>query len=271
MLKAKIPSTGEELLRIGLGTYKTFDVGNDAAKRKELAGVLKVFVEAGGSLIDSSPMYGTSEAVIGEVSKDAKVNDKLFVATKVWTSGKEEGIRQMNDSINKMGRKKIELMQIHNLVDWKTQLVTLRKWKDEGRFRYIGITHYSPGAFGEMEQILKTEKMDFLQIPFSLNETDAEKSLIPLAASKGVAVIANEPFDQGALFRMTKGKPLPGWCKEFGIESWAQYFLKFILSNKDIGFAIPGTGKIEHMKDNIKAAFGELPTADLRSKMNAIL
>lgn len=266
--KAKIPSTSEELLRIGLGTYKTFDVGPNESLKKNLSQVLQTFIDGGGQLIDSSPMYGTSESVVGELSQELNLNDRLFMATKVWTSGKDAGLRQMQESFEKMKRTKMDLMQIHNLVDWKTHLPTLKKWKEQGKIRYYGVTHYSTSAFANLEQVLKEEKMDFLQIPYSIVEMTGEKSLIPLAAEKGVAVIANEPFDHGALFRAVQEKSVPEWAKkELEIETWAQYFLKFILGNPNVQFAIPGTGKVTHMKDNLKAAYGELPNPKQRKKM----
>ena len=264
-LTAKIPSSGQEVLRVGLGTYKVFDVGGDATKRKDLSEVLKIFFSSGGTLIDSSPMYNTSEEVVGDLTSTLKLN--AFMATKVWIEGREAGIKQMQESLRRLHRDKIELMQIHNLVDWKTQVATLRKWKEEGKFRYIGITHHTSSAFSELERVMQSETLDFVQIPYSLAERAAEKSLIPLAAKRRMAVIANEPFDQGGLFQRVKGKDLPSWAKDNGISSWAQYFLKFILSNENCQFAIPGTGRIDHMKDNIAAAFGELPNSALRDKM----
>ena len=269
LVKAKIPSTGEELARIGLGTYRTFDVEGDAEKRKALSEVLKAFVDQGGTLIDSSPMYHSSEEVVGALSTATGLNAKLFMATKVWTSGKDAGLRQMNESFEKLGRAKgrLELMQIHNLVDWKTHLPQLRKWKEEGRVKYIGITHYDSSAFGEMAKVLESEPMDFLQIPYSLRETAAEKRLLPLAAKKGVAVIANEPFAQGELFRAVKSNPVPAWAKDAGIHSWAQYFLKFILATGEVQFAIPGTSKVDHLNDNMSAARGPMPTREQREKM----
>jgi diketogulonate reductase-like aldo/keto reductase len=266
-LKARIPSTGEELLRVGLGTYKTFDVDDDASARKGLSSVLSAFVEGGGTLVDSSPMYGSAEEVVGDLSAQLRLNEKLFMATKVWISGKEAGIRQMNESFAKLKRQKLELMQIHNLLDWKLHLPVLRKWKEEGRIKYLGITHYTPSAFDEMEKVLQSEPMDFIQIPYSLGETAGEKRLIPYAAEKGVAVIANEPFAAGALFRPVKGKQVPGWAKEMGMATWAQYFLKFILSLRDVQFAIPATRRVEHCKDNLAAASGPLPSAEQREKM----
>lgn len=266
-MTARIPSSGEELFRVGLGTYGTFDVGGDKSKREELKSVLKAFSEQGGSVIDTSPMYGSSERVVGELSEDARVKDKLFVATKVWTSGCEQGIDQMNGSRALLKRERIDLMQIHNLVDWKTHLGTLRRWKEEGRIRYVGITHYSSHAFDDMEQILKHEPMDFIQIPYSLSETSAGRSLIPLAAHKGVAVIANVPFAQGDLFKAVKGRTIPAWAREIGVESWAQYFLKFVLASRDVQFVIPATGRLFHLNENMQAAQGYLPDAVQRERM----
>lgn len=254
-------------LRIGLGTYRVFDVASGTAEYRELGEVLKLFVAGGGSLVDSSPMYGRAERVLGDVSTALGLNDKLYMATKVWTSGQAEGARQIEQSFQLLRRKKIELFQIHNLVDWSTQLKQLRALKDKGQISQIGITHYNTGAFDEMARVIRTEKLDFLQIPYSLRETTAEKMLIPLAAEKGLRVIANEPFAQGALFSVTKGRALPAYAKDLGIESWAQFFLKFILSNKDVEFAIPGTGKTKHLLDNLKAAVGPLPSETVRAKM----
>lgn len=266
-LKAKIPSSGETLLRVGLGTYRTFDIRGDRGKRKELAAVLKAFVDRGGTLLDTSPMYGSAETAVGELAEETGVNEKLFLATKVWTEGRGRGIEQMNQSLKLLKRKKIELMQIHNLLDWKTHLPTLREWKEQGRIQYIGLTHYTADAFGELERIIVREPIDFLQIPYSMRDTSAEKSLIPAAARKGVAVIANEPFGAGTLFGPTKGKPVPAWAQEIGITSWAQFFLKYILAVNDIQFAIPATGSVAHLLDNMKAAYGTLPTPAQRERM----
>ena len=267
ILKAKIPSTGEELPRVGLGTYKTFDVGTNRLRYNELIPVMKSFKELQGKLIDSSPMYGSSEKITGDLAFDTKINSELFMATKVWISGKGEGISQMKESFARLRRAKIELMQIHNLVDWKTHLKTLREWKEEGRIKYIGITHYSPTAFDEMERILLSETIDFVQIPYSIAEISADKGLIPLAAELGVAVISNEPFAHGGLFRKVRGKNLPDWVQELGITTWAQYFLKYILSSKDVQFVIPATSRVENLKDNMSASYGTLPTLEQREKM----
>ena len=270
ILKRTIPSTGEMLPAVGLGTWQTFDVSASSQEREALKEVLTVLVSEGGSVVDSSPMYGRSEEVVGELSSELGINDKLFIATKVWTHGQESGIQQMNDSLRLMRRKKIELMQIHNLADWEVHLKTLRAWKEEGRIRYIGLTHYTESAHERLEEIIAREEVDFIQINYNLVERNAERRLLAAAQDKGVAVLVNQPFESGSLFRRVRGKELPGWAAEFDCESWAQFFLKFILANPAITCVIPGTSKPHHMKDNLGAAFGKLPTAREREKMVAL-
>jgi diketogulonate reductase-like aldo/keto reductase len=267
ILKRSIPSSGEKLPVVGLGTWQTFDVGESESERTPLKSVLKTLIEKGGSVVDSSPMYGSSEEVVGDLSTEIGLNDKLFIATKVWTSGEADGIQQMNNSFSLLRRKKIDLMQIHNLVDWQTHIKTLRKWKDEGRIRYLGVTHYTESAYSTLEQILKTTQLDFLQINYSLLSRKAEERLFPLAQEKKVAVIINQPFEEGALFGRVKGKSLPAWAKEFDCNSWGQFFLKFILSNDAVTCVIPGTSKPHHMLDNLGAGFGKLPTVEHRKQM----
>lgn len=267
ILKRSIPSSNEKLTAVGLGTWRTFDASDSATEREPLKGVLKTLIEKGGSVIDSSPMYGKSERVVGDLSTALNLNDKLFIATKVWTTGEQEGIRQMNNSFSLLQRKKIDLMQVHNLVDWQTHLKTLRNWKEEGKVRYIGITHYTESAYTSIEQILKNNTLDFLQINYSLISRKAEERLFPLAQEKKVAVIINQPFEAGALFQQVKGKELPPWAKEFDCSSWAQFFLKFILFHATVTCVIPGTSKPHHMLDNIGAAYGKLPTEKHRAEM----
>ena len=267
MIKRVIPSTDEKLTAVGLGTWQTFDVGTSDAEREPLCAVLKTLSDRGGSVVDSSPMYGKSESVVGELSTQLALNDKLFIATKVWTNGEAEGIRQMNNSFSQLQRKKIDLMQIHNLVDWKTHLKTLRRWKEEGKVRYIGITHYTESAYPSIEQILKSEAVDFLQINYSILSRTAEKRLFPLAVEKNVAVLVNQPFEAGALFRAIKGKELPEWAAEFNCTSWGQFFLKYILHNPAVTCVIPGTSSPRHMLDNIGAAYGKLPDDNLCARM----
>lgn len=264
-----IPKTGEALPMIGCGTWRTFDVGNSAPEIAERAEVLKTLFAAGGKVIDSSPMYGSSEAVVGRALGLVDGRGKAFVATKVWTSGRDAGLRQMEDSLEKLRADPIDLMQIHNLVDWRTQLATLRDWKARGRTRYIGITHYHDGAFDELAAVLKTEEMDFVQFNYALDDRAAEEMLLLLAADTGVAVLINRPFGGGGLLRRVASRPLPGWAAELGATSWAQALLKFILAHPAVGCAIPGTGNARHMADNVHAADGHYPDAALRRRMIA--
>jgi diketogulonate reductase-like aldo/keto reductase len=259
-----IPSTGEKLPVIGLGTWQTFDVGGDAAARAPLREVLKLL---SGNVVESSPMYGSSESVAGDLIADLGLRPRLFLATKVWTSGRAEGIRQMEESFRRLRVERMDLMQIHNLVDAGTHTRTLKDWKKAGRVRYVGITHYTSSAYPEVERWLKSGDYDFLQINYSLGEREAETRLLPLARELGVAVIVNRPFGEGALFRKVRGKSLPPWAAELGIASWAQYFLKWIVGHPSVTCAIPGTGRPEHMKDNLGAGVGALPDEAARRRM----
>jgi diketogulonate reductase-like aldo/keto reductase len=267
MVSKKIPATAEELPVVGIGTWQTFDAGDDAAARAPLAEVLKLFAQAGGRIVDSSPMYGSSESVAGDLIARLGIRPQLFVATKVWTSGRAEGIRQMNESFRRLRVDSMDLMQVHNLVDVATHTKTLQEWKKQGRVRYIGITHYTSSAYAEVERWMKTRNYDFLQINYSLAEREAERRILPLARELNIAVIANRPFAEGSLFRKTKGKPLPPWAAELGIASWAQYFLKWIVGHPAMTCAIPGTAKPEHMRDNIAAGKGTLPDDASRKRM----
>jgi diketogulonate reductase-like aldo/keto reductase len=267
LLTKEIPSTRERLPVIGVGTWQTFDVGADAAARAPLREVLKLMAQAGRGVVDSSAMYGSSEAVAGDLMAELGLRDKLFVATKVWTSGRDAGIKQMETSFRRLSVERMDLMQVHNLVDVATHTETLKQWKQKGRVRYIGITHYTSSAYAEVERLLKTGAYDFLQINYSLAERDSEKRLLPLAKDRNVAVIANRPFAEGALFRQAKGKALPPWAAELGIASWAQYFLKWIVSHPAVTCAIPGTGKPEHMKDNLGAGLAPMPDEKTRKRM----
>ncbi|MCX7155160.1 MAG: aldo/keto reductase [Rhodocyclales bacterium] len=254
-----IPADGRRLAVVGLGTWQTFDVGTDAAARDNLGRLLSRFVELGGELIDSSPMYGSAESVVGDLAGARKLRDRLFLATKVWTSGRDAGIAQMEESLRRLKSPRIELMQIHNLKDWKLHLPVLRAWKAEGRIRHIGITHFSPGAYAEIEDILRTEPLDFLQINYSLAEQESARHLLPLAAARGVAVIANRPFAEGALFGRVKDRTLPAAAADHGCRSWAQLFLRWILAHPAVTCAIPASNRIEHLEDNMAAGMGALP------------
>ena len=270
MSTRKIPFSGEALPMVGLGTWQTFDVGNDATMRQQLAEVLMLLVENGGAVVDSSPMYGTSESVVGDLSKQAGLQNGLFLATKVWTRGREAGIREMERSMQRMKTNKMELMQIHNLLDWQVHVKTLRDWKAAGKIKYWGITHYTSGAYDSMIRVINQERPDFVQINFSLAEHSSMDRLIPTAANQGAAVIINRPYGGGSLFRRVKGKPMPDWASEMDAHSWGQIFLKYILSYKEITCVIPGTSKPKHIADNAMAGFGKLPDEQLRKKIRAL-
>jgi diketogulonate reductase-like aldo/keto reductase len=267
MLTRAIPSSGEKLPVIGLGTWRTFDVDLTADTRRQLENVLSLFVKLGGRVIDSSPMYGHAEDVIGDLTATLGIRDKLFVATKVWTRGKENGIRSMERSMARLQTKRIDLMQVHNLLDVHIHLEALREWKEQGRIRYIGITHYESGAFGEVEKIMRNEKLDFVQINYSLMERDAEERVLPFAQERGIAVIVNRPFGGGDLFSRVRSKPLPEWAAEFECRSWAQFFLKWIVGHPAVTCAIPATAKPRHLEDNMQGGIGRLPDAKMRERM----
>ncbi|MGH7792459.1 MAG: aldo/keto reductase [Thermodesulfobacteriota bacterium] len=266
LIKRRIPSTGEEIPAIGLGTARTFNL-SPGESREPLKEVLRLFVEMGGKVVDTSPMYGTAESVIGDLASELNIVDSLFMATKVWTTGKEAGIEQMETSMKRLHRKKIDLMQVHNLVDVETQLETLRAWKKEGKIRYIGVTHSRVGAHPELEKVVETENLDFVQLNYNIETRDAEKRLLPLAAEKGTAVLINEPFEKGSLLGKVKGKSLPPWAAEFDCNSWAQFFVKYIISNPSVTCVIPATSKPEHLKDNMQACYGRLPDENMRRRM----
>jgi aryl-alcohol dehydrogenase-like predicted oxidoreductase len=270
MQTRKIPSSGAALPVIGCGTWRTFDAGPTPAERAPLAEVLQTLFDAGGSVIDSSPMYGRAEAVTGDLLTAMKAQDKAFVATKVWTRGREAGIKQMELSLAALQRQRIELMQIHNLVDWRTQLATLRAWKAEKRIRYLGVTHYTESAHADLEAVMRSEALDFVQLNYSLDDRAAARRLLPLAAERGIAVLVNQPFGGGELLRALRGRPLPLWAADIGCESWAQILLKFCLAHPAVTCVIPGTSRPEHMADNVRAGFGALPDAATRAKIAAL-
>lgn len=251
------------LPKIGLGTWQTFDVSDP----RPLAPVLKTFVELGGRVIDSSPMYGRSEEVAGNLATSLGIRDKLFVATKVWTSGRTAGIRQMEDSERKL-RGKVDLMQVHNLLDADTHLETLRRWKAEGRIKYIGITHYTSSAYPALEQYLKGGGgIDFLQVNYSIAEREAEQRILPLARERGIKVLINRPFGSGSLFRETRNKPVPAFARDLGATSWAELFLKFVISHPAVTVAIPATSKVEHLRQNMNAGKGPMPDEGMRKRI----
>jgi diketogulonate reductase-like aldo/keto reductase len=263
---SKANSNSISIPRIGLGTWQAFDVGNDAAARGPLREVLR---QLDGNMVDSSPMYGTAESVAGDLIAELGRRERLFVATKVWTSGRAEGIRQMETSMRRLRVDKLDLMQVHNLVDVATHAKTLRDWKAQGRIRFTGITHYTASGYPEVERWLKAEPWDFLQINYSLAEREAERRILEEAKNRNVRVIVNRPFATGSMFRRARGKPLPAWAAELGIASWAQYFLKWIVSHPAVTCAIPATSKPAHMTDNLAAGTGVLPDDYQRRKMAA--
>ena len=267
LIKRSIPRSGEQLPVLGLGTYIVLDVPPGAPELTELKEVLKTFAAGGARLIDSSPMYGRAEAVVGELVAAANLRDSVFLATKVWTSGRDAGVRQMQDSLRLMRTQRIDLMQVHNLLDLATHTKTLNEWKAAGTLRYVGITHYHAGAYRELEKLLKTREYDFVQFNYSLAEREAEQRLLAVAAETGTAVIINRPFAQGELFSKVKGREVPAWAAQFDCDSWAQFFLKYIIAHPAVTCVIPGTGKVRHMTDNLKAGSGRLPDERTRKRM----
>lgn len=254
-------------MAIGMGTYRTFDVGDDPVVRAELREVMKTFFEMQGQVIDSSPMYGPAEQVTGVLLAQVDNDEDLFAATKVWTDGKEAGIKQMQASMTKMGVEVMDLMQIHNLRDWKTHLQTLKDWKAQGKIRYTGITTSSGRNHDELARILTTESVDFVQLTYNIGNHEAEKRLLPIAADRGIAVLVNRAFEAGSLFKQVADKPLPGWAAEIDCASWAQVFLKYVISHPEVTCVIPATSSLAHVVDNMSAGFGRLPDSQLRSRM----
>jgi diketogulonate reductase-like aldo/keto reductase len=271
MLQRPIPSSGEAIPAIGLGTWRTFDVGGSPAERAPLEEVLQRFVALGGQVVDSSPMYGAAESVLGDLGAALAVTDRLFLATKVWTSGREAGIAQMEQSFQRLRVRRLDLMQVHNLLDWRTHLRALRAWKQAGRIRYLGVTHYTASAYDELERVLRSEPLDFVQVNYSLGEREAERRILPLARERGIAVVVNRPFSEGGLFRRVRGQALPAWAAEVGCASWAQIFLKWILAHPAVTCVIPATSRPQHVLDNMTAGTGALPDAATRDRMAALV
>jgi len=269
-MKRAIPRTGETLCPVGLGTWQVFDVANDSAARAQAGEALRTFAELGGEMVDSSPMYGSSETVTGDLAAELGLHKRLFIATKVWTQGREAGIAQMRDSIKKLRtslKGPLDLMQVHNLVDTATHMTTLRGWKKEGLVRYLGVTHYHAGAHADLEKAIRSADVDFLQVNYSLAEPQADQRLLSAALESGVAVIINRPFAEGAMFSRVKGKALPPFAGEIGVTSWAQLFLKWIIAHPAVTCVIPGTRNAAHVTDNLGAATGTLPDASMRRRI----
>ena len=273
MRTRKIPSSGEALPVMGLGTADAFNVPPGPG-RDPLRAVLRRFGELGGRVVDTSPTYGYAEDAVGALGADlgllGRPVDPLFLATKVHERGREAGIEQMQRSERTLRRTPLDLIQVHNLVDVQTQLDTLRRWKESGRIRYLGITHYYTGAFGALERLLRSERLDFVQFNYSVTTPDAERRLLPLAAERGVAVLVNRPFEDGRLFRATRGRPLPSWAAEFDCASWAQFALKYVIAHPAVTAAIPATSNPRHLEDNMQAGRGRLPDQSLRRRMRQV-
>lgn len=267
MLRRPVPASDNETLPvIGIGTYEVFDVAGSAAEIAEREELLRLLTQAGGSVVDTSPMYRRSEDVIGQLIRQRGARDDLFLATKVWTDGAEAGRRQMQRSAELMHTKTIDLMQVHNLRDTDVHMRSIRELQESGQIRYSGLTHYRADALPALEAQMKQFKPQFIQINYSLGEREADQRLLPLAADMGVAVIANRPYQGGALFRAVRGRELPGWAADFA-PSWGQFFLKYIVSHPAVTCAIPATSKAAHMRDNVQAGFGELPDTAMRKRM----
>ena len=266
MLTRPIPSSGEALPVVGVGTWERFDVALHHPKRKALREVLDVLFQAGGRVIDSSPMSGRAEAVVGELLTGSTVLPRPFLATKVWTHGAEQGEAEMERSLALMGGR-LDLIQVHNLLDWRLHLKTLQRWKAAGRIRYMGITHYTPSAHAELETVMRAVPWDFVQLDYSLDDRAAEARLLPLAAERGMAIIVNRPLGGGGLIRRLARQPLPAWAAEQGYGSWAELLLKFILARPEVTCVIPGTGNPVHMREFVRAGVGSLPDTATRRRM----
>jgi aryl-alcohol dehydrogenase-like predicted oxidoreductase len=273
LIQKKIPSSGESIPIIGIGTARRYEEVKDEAEKVPLRETIRQFQALGGKVIDSSPSYGTAEAVVGELAEGLKVRDSLFLATKVSLRnvGRAEGIKQIEESFKKLRTSKIDLIAVHNLRDTDTQLRTLREMKQAGRIRYVGITTSFDNQYGEFEQVIKKETLDFIQVDYALDNRDAGERIIPLAGDRGMAVMINLPFGRGRLFKAVQGKKLPEWASEIDCQSWPQFFLKYIVSHPAITCAVPGMARPEYVVDNLGAARGRLPDGAMRRKMEQFI
>jgi diketogulonate reductase-like aldo/keto reductase len=269
MIQRTIPASGESMPVIGLGTWQTFDVGSSREARAPLETCVSELLTGGGRLIDSSPMYGRAEQVVGDVVTALGARERTFIATKVWTSGKRRGIEQMTESMRKLNVRVVDLMQVHNLVDVATHLETLREWKTVGRVRYIGVTHYAAHAHAAVARVLETEPVDFVQINYSVGEREAERRILPLAAERGIAVVANRPFGEGALLGAVARRQLPALAADVDCNSWPQLLLKFVVSHPAVTCVIPATSNPAHLRDNLRAGEGPMPDESMREAIAA--
>lgn len=268
LIRKPIPSTDETLPAVGIGSWQSFDVpASDTSGRENCTAILRRFFELGGGMVDSSPMYGHAQELIGQARREIGDTPSLFSATKVWTSGREAGIDQMEEAMRLWGVDRFDLLQVHNLVDWATHLKWLNAWKESGRVRYTGITTSHGSRHGQVADLLRDESFDFVQLTYSLSNRQAESRLLPLAEEHGKAVIINRAFEGGNLFSRVRGQPLPDFAADFGCDSWAQFFLKFVISHPAVTCVIPATSKMHHLEDNMGAMRGRLPDADERAEM----
>jgi diketogulonate reductase-like aldo/keto reductase len=268
IIRRRIPATGERIPVAGMGTYRTFDIDTgDPQARTRMLEVLRRFTDGGGRVIDSSPMYGRAEAAVGELARELGVTDRLWMATKVWTRGRENGIEQMERSLERMGVATMDLMQVHNLVDLETHLATLKAWKDEGRVRYIGATHYIASRHSELARLIERYPLDFLQFNYNVGERNAEERLLPACRDHGVATLINEPFEQGRLFGRVRGRDVPEWASEIGCRTWAQLFLKFLIGHPGVTAVIPATSDPDHAAENVAAGRGAVPDEAMRERI----
>ncbi len=269
LLTRKISKSGEPLACVGIGTAIVFDIGDDAARRAERAAVIRTLIDGGARLIDTAPSYGSAEDVVGDLLAQMNVRERIFLATKVRVTDRDATFAEMRRSLSRLRTDKVDLIQLHNPRDPKTDLRELREWREQGHARYIGITNSQVSTYAALAEIVQREKPDFLQVSYSLAERSAEERLLAVAADTGTAVLTALPFGRGQLFRAVRGKPLPEWAAEIDATSWAQVFLKYLLSNPAINGVIPGTDRADYMADNLKAGRGRLPDAAMRRKIVA--
>lgn len=270
LIRKKIPSSGEAIPIIGIGTARRYEAAT-AADRTAIKEVLRRFPELGGKVIDTAPSYGGAESLVGDLVSELGNRDRLFLATKVGASGRERGVAQLEQSLIRLRTSKIDLIAVHNLRDTETQLASLREWKQAGKIRYVGITTSSAGQYDEFEKTMRAHTLDFVQVDYALDNRRADQRILPLAAERGMAVMINLPFGRSRLFQTVQGKALPDWAKEFDCKTWAQFFLKYIVSHPAVTCAVPGTARVEYLVDNIQAAQGRLPDAAMRKRMEGFI
>lgn len=267
LIQRPIPSSGELVPVVGMGTSRTFDTDADPQSLKNLAEVMNTFIAGRGTIIDSSPMYGRAESRVGDVLKATNPRPDVFAATKVWIEGREAGIAQMEESAKRMNVERFDLIAVHNLKDWKTHLATLKKWKEQGKVRYIGITTSHGRNHDEFVKVMESEPLDFVQFSYNMEDRVAEQRIFPIAQEKGIATMINRPFQRGKLFKRVQDLDIPEFAQELGCNTWAQFFLKYIIGNPAVTCVIPATAKVHHMQDNMQANFGEIPNVNQRVKM----